>query len=589
MKHFFSISVLMLIVIMVCTACGNTAVTADANADQTTTASKETEAVSTDLAVIKNGVSNYTIIRAEEAQKDAIEIASRIRSLIGSQTEVYPDLGTDWVKSGTEHDHSTLEILVGATAYSESTEALEGLGYGEYVIKQVGQKLVINAWSTTGLDKAVTEFARQVIANGEKGSFILPAGINIVGTAFKLASAIPHYDGGVISTIYDVNNNSHMLLINETNANEYATYRKTMESAGYTLYAENDITENRFSTYINEEYVINAGYYAYENATRIVIEPRTVLPILESENIYEKKVQPSFLMLGLEFVYGSALAQNGLGFVYQLSDGSYIIVDGGFERARDAKAIYEYMRENAPDPNNITIAAWIITHAHGDHNGAYSQFSDLFSQKVKLELLVGNFPSDDAREEAEIGTEGGSGGVNGDIMTDLKKFSGAKFLKVHAGQVLYLRDAKVEVLYTHESYAPRSLSYFNTSSLVFSLEIAGQKFMILGDASNDACNIVNKMYGDYLKSDFVHAAHHGYTTGSTAYSGVTSVYSETAAPVVFWPIGEQDYYNSMHTRAYSAHLQNLETTREIFVAGSRDVRIMLPYTYGTSGYNSILK
>ena len=42
-------------------------------------------------------------------------------------------------------------------------------------------------------------------------------------------------------------------------------------------------------------------------------------------------------------------------------------------------------------------------------------------------------------------------------------------------------------------------------------------------------------------------------------------------------------------RAYSAHLVNLESTKEIFVAGSRVIRLMLPYTVGTSGYESILK
>ena len=61
-----------------------------------------------------------------------------------------------------------------------------------------------------------------------------------------------------------------------------------------------------------------------------------------------------------------------------------------------------------------------------------------------------------------------------------------------------------------------------------------------------------------------------------------------SSPVVFWPIGNQDY-SGMSSRAYSAHLQNLKSTKEIFVAGSRQVRIMLPYTYGTSGSESILK
>lgn len=132
------------------------------------------------------------------------------------------------------------------------------------------------------------------------------------------------------------------------------------------------------------------------------------------------------------------------------------------------------------------------------------------------------------------------------------------------------------------------MTYFNTSSVVFTLNIAGQQFLILGDASNDALTIVSSMYGDYLKSDFIQTAHHGYTTGSSAYSGVTKTYTLTAAPVVLWPVGAKDYAG-MSSRAYDAHLQNLETTKEIIVAGARDVSFKLPYTYGSSGATTILK
>ena len=96
------------------------------------------------------------------------------------------------------------------------------------------------------------------------------------------------------------------------------------------------------------------------------------------------------------------------------------------------------------------------------------------------------------------------------------------------------------------------------------------------------------MYGDYLKADFVQTAHHGYTTGTSAYNGVTGVYTKSASPVVIWPIGMKDYAG-LHTRAYNAHLQNLPTTTEIIVAGAREVRFQLPYTFGTSGFETILK
>ena len=151
----------------------------------------------------------------------------------------------------------------------------------------------------------------------------------------------------------------------------------------------------------------------------------------------------------------------------------------------------------------------------------------------------------------------------------------------------FLRDAKVEILYTLESLAPAEFTY-NTSSLIFKLELGGQTFLMLADATQDACRIAYSMYGDYLKSDFVQAAHHGFGVGSSVYTGVTSVYSAAAAPVVLWPCSD-DAFSTMNDRAASRHLIELDSTKEIFVAGDRTIRLPLPYTAGTSGQESILK
>ena len=45
----------------------------------------------------------------------------------------------------------------------------------------------------------------------------------------------------------------------------------------------------------------------------------------------------------------------------------------------------------------------------------------------------------------------------------------------------------------------------------------------------------------------------------------------------------------MNDRAASRHLIELDSTKEIFVAGDRIIRLLLPYTAGTSGQESILK
>lgn len=586
MKHSTILLTAILAALLLLTACNNAApAQTDTTSDTAATAAPETVPASTDLQIVENGVANYRVVRSEKASKAAANAAALVRELIGTYTGVYPEITTDWHRKDTDLDHTTLEIVVGQTDYSESAAALKDIAYGDYIVTRVDNKIVLNAWCEPGLDAAVTALGRQLLKTAEQGSFSLPANVRLTGTQIDIVNQLPIYEGGNVRTIYHSGNDNQVLIIDDTNPDEYAAYRRAIEAAGYTLYTENDITDNRFATYVNDKYVINAGYYAYETASRIIIEPRTTLPALEAENKYESKIQPSFAMLGLEYDSSGVLSQNGLCLIFQLSDGSYIVIDGGFPRQRDAKAIYDYMYAHAPDPNNITVAGWFITHAHSDHYAAYNLFGEAYASKVKVEYVIGNFPSDEAREEGGLGTEGS---VGKQVQQNVSRFAGAQFIKAHTGYKFFMRDAKIEVLYTLESYAPGILSYFNTSSLIFTIEIAGQKFNILGDASNDGCDIAQKMYGNYLKADFVQTAHHGYTTGSTASGGVTSVYTLSAAPFVVWPVGEHDYAG-MHTRSFSAHLQNLDTTKEIFVAGSRETRLMLPYTFGTSGLKTILK
>ena len=172
-----------------------------------------------------------------------------------------------------------------------------------------------------------------------------------------------------------------------------------------------------------------------------------------------------------------------------------------------------------------------------------------------------------------------------------KNFKGVNVIQAHVGQEYYFADARVEVLYTIDSFVPGSLSYFNTTSLVVHLDLGGQRFLVLGDASNEAAGVLYSICGDYLKSDFVQIAHHGGQTGpseNAPFSNLTRVYSSAAAPVALWPAIARAI-NSYGVLPRNTAWMNLPTTKEIFMAGDRQVVLPLPYTYGTSGLESILK
>ena len=87
----------------------------------------------------------------------------------------------------------------------------------------------------------------------------------------------------------------------------------------------------------------------------------------------------------------------------RLTDGRFIIVDGGHNKAACATELIEVMKEQskeyAKSLSDITIAAWIVTHAHGDHYGALLNYYNNF-RTMKVERILVNFLSETERQKA---------------------------------------------------------------------------------------------------------------------------------------------------------------------------------------------
>ena len=284
MKRYLSLLALLLITLLISTACGDNP-PVDVDPTDTTEAVPQTEPAPVDLDIIQNGTVNYAIVRGEKADDTTVAAATQLFKTIIEKTGIYPEFTTDWIKPGSSYDSSTLEILVGATGHSESAEALKDIPYGDYVITPVGNKLVINAWSSSALSSAVYAFMDEMANSTTEGNFSLPADYCKTGTAIKSVNALPAYGDGGPSVIYHTGDDNQLLIFENTTEDAYNAYLKSLENAGFTLYANNKITENAFATYINDDYVVNAGYYDYQKSVRVIIEPRTNLPGLKAREV----------------------------------------------------------------------------------------------------------------------------------------------------------------------------------------------------------------------------------------------------------------------------------------------------------------
>ena len=600
---------LVLTVSLLLTSCKTTPVDPP---EQSTTAEEEgttSAPESPTLEIARDGkLSIARVVRPADIASNAAEIATAKTLRDAINNIMNDDFGLDlaydenlameedFLMPGQTYDSSTVEILVGATAYDESAGAFDGLSYGDYAVKAVGNKIIVAAYTESGYNAAANKLIDLIKQSADTTAKSITLGrtdIVIGGSTNKTISAIPMYEGGAFGSYYKAGNTVDEIIVKKTNRDEFDSYLKKLTESGYTCYTTNEIKSNKFATYTNESYTLTVGYYNYEASARLIIEPLAEAVPLEAAK-YEKVTTSQITMLGLEYKTTNSYKSNGLSMLIRLEDGSFIIIDGGFNRASCSNNLAAEIRKQASkyakNDKDIRIAAWIITHAHGDHSGMISSRSDAFKGFTVENFLV-NFISDSERQKAisEYIAKGatnwsnGEGGGYASVLSSAENL-GAKVRIVHVGQNYYFADAKLEVLYTIESFGPSVCNAFNTTSLIIKATISGTTFMITGDATGAGMQIAANMFGDYLKSDIVQVSHHGYTTWGND-SGTIAAYVKMAPTTLLWPQGGHGYPNYT-SKTYNMALTETKSNpnyKETYVAGWEGDKIVipLPYTVGS--------
>ncbi|MCQ2428321.1 MAG: MBL fold metallo-hydrolase [Clostridia bacterium] len=588
----------------------------DTTTEPESTSAPDTEPAPTDnvIKLVVDGEPQIAVIRADKSDTSSADVqaAMKIRTAINGYTEKgQTKIDTDWSKDG-KHDSSTLEILVGNTTYEETATGLGNVGYGDYAVKLVGNKILVLGYTDDAISYAATVLTSLIKANAKKDEAtnlytveIKPEDINYSGTRSKTISQLPTVEGGTFLGYYNAGDDCDEIIVGKTDMDAYKSYISKLESTGYKTHVTNDVQGNSFATLYNDKFTLNVGYYNYEKSIRVIMEPFSPesLPGLEADNKYDVVTTSQVTMIGLEYQTSSGYSSNGLSILIRLADGRFIVVDGGFNRSKDMQMLIEQMKEQSKDyvakTGGIKVAGWIITHAHGDHQGCINgQWSQLANNKIKVERFYINFLADEERNKAintylSNGSSNWSSGEGGGWSSTYSAAAGlgAVIKPVHVGQVFWLADLRMETLYTIESYGPKLANALNTTSLIFKMTFKDPKtgaetvYMSTGDATGPGFDITQKMYGNYLKSDIVQVAHHGYTTWGTE-SGTTSAYIKMAPPTLAWPQGIKAYPNYVN-KSYNKVLwdtNNNPNYKETLVAGwAGSITIFpMPYTVGSA-------
>lgn len=427
-------------------------------------------------------------------------------------------------------DEETPEIVIGAVSTRpESTAIYDSLRWSGRDIRVSGNKIYVNTRSEIYLEEMLSALLGAI--KKTDAGWVLATDYTYSQNAGQLDEDLPMLetkgtDKGVMPC---GDGNRYVATYQGVTQTEHAAYIEKLNAAGFAKYDENEINFNRFGTYTNGKTQVNLCWYPSKTILKISYGALGVLPEL-TEPETEMTVQPSIAQpMRWAVDESSPNGAPGMGYVIQLSDGRYILVDGGpvDRNGRDPGALLKYLIEHKPASHEKPIiAAWIITHAHEDHIALPIRFLKDFHSAVTVEMSVTNFPYFKGMTMKSDNTARMAGFVSTYHALIGEHYPDAKQMVIHTGQRLWIGDACLEFLYTHEDRYPTIPNTANETSLVFRMTLGGRTALFLGDL--DACAFLRDVYETAVKSDILQLSHHGYNGGDL------TLYRNIDPEICFW-------------------------------------------------------
>ncbi|MBR3862860.1 MAG: MBL fold metallo-hydrolase [Clostridia bacterium] len=477
----------------------------------------------------------------------------------------------------------------------------------------------------------------------------------------NLVTNYPRPQNLSLSGAVSVSNGELELYYLNAKLSHYQNYCALLEENGYVAYmTEREIDGSFFVTYVNNQtgimlHIIYNGYrwasvqnidVSTDNTldgmltpTLRVISAKTtvdygyvhhVLPEnLLTKQSYKKLTDSKLTVVQLNPRSSSSDTSDssfGYCYVYTLEDGRFVVLDGGNGHSDDITNVYNVLATlhkeihgSAPSASNpIRIAAWYISHGHGDHVGllnkftakycnqtsySFSSWSNEASSKVVVESIIANFPSNDEIYNAHSVNQGtlNKMGTSNWYKNSYINASGKSvtdeyvpFYNVHTGQNFYVGNLEFEVIFTTEDVHPWSMIAFNNGCTVIRLTahahnvadgntvaagaVASAKVsnMVLGDTYVRPARIMRATFGPYLASDIVVSGHH-------ASGGEGELYELINAKIVLWTCRAESMRSGTTDDGKVTHTENMHlvnNTRWLYMFSGRALKA---YT-DTDGY-----
>ena len=266
--------------------------------------------------------------------------------------------------------------------------------------------------------------------------------------------------------------------------------------------------DDAFAAFQRENTGIFLNYFAGTKELRIV-EEQDCAYFSFADQMGDPIVSPQITQLTLE--------DFGMSYAIRLSDGRFILIDGGRNLEKDCDRLFECLKDGSKQ-DRPRIAAWIFSHPHSDHFHCFVSFMEKYAQCVDIERFLFNFPDHDdfAHYPAMEKELSPIGDLAAEIwiprMLDAIRTTGAAVFTPHTGQHFCIGDAEMEILSSMDDTIHLSQNV-NATALVIKMSLGGQTILWGTDAGFSYAKLAQR-YGHYLKSDILQIPHHGFQSGT---------------------------------------------------------------------------
>ncbi|MBQ7172967.1 MAG: MBL fold metallo-hydrolase [Clostridia bacterium] len=369
---------------------------------------------------------------------------------------------------------------------------------------------------------------------------------------------------------------------------DYNTYVEEMKNLGCKVTETYEMGHNRYTLLSHEKFSAYVSYLNDEKALRVYVG-RSDDPNPSKAPVADAGIcKPALWQININCE--AAKSNGGMGYVMQLTDGKFLVIDGGYRTKEDADAIYEILMANKPKTHEKPIiAGWFSTHMHIDHVGAFSTFTDLYQNSVVVEGFYHNFLY------TNVGDMWPNNSRNWE--NKMRTWPGAVlYRKLRSGMQFSFSGATVTIICTYEDNYPwenrkedapldvpgTHFKSGNDTSLVFKVEAGGQSILFLGDAEYGESDRMMHLDDEVVHADILQYAHHGYD-----HQCRNEFYAKVNPTVILWPMTFVNWESDSHgtvflwrylDRKENAWARSAEGVKKIIVMAEGTTKLELPYT-----------